>query len=263
LSSKKSLTYKRNGTFARKGFTSFTSYSSVILQLTDAFHREIEIRLSMPDKRQTITEKSFVFQGDVGIAITDIPAGDIKEISIKGLKKNESVTISEPPLDFIDPTCVVPFWAGIASEHQVNTFFKQKLPFIQDIFSNNQYSSLYKIMLLEFLMSQGKITETLRLLDIFYNIFGGPQDSQVEEARSTLQNLDDLIPTKLLLTLCGIQKWTKNEIILEIDDAPLPPITVQYGKTTVEFLQGLRKITHANGETVILNQPGKIKIMTA
>jgi hypothetical protein len=111
-------------------------------------------------------------------------------------------------------------------------------------------------------MSQGKKAETLHLLENFYKVFGAQQESQGGKERSTTQDLDDLIPTKPLLTLYGVEKWTKNEIILEIDDAPLPPITVQYGKTTIEFLQGLRKITHANGETVILNQPGKIKIMT-
>ncbi len=263
LNSKKTLTYKKNGTFKCKRFTCFTRSSSVTLQLTELFHREINIRLGSADKTLTITEKLFVFHGNIGIGVVDIAAGEIEEISIKGLRKNEVVTISEPPLDHFDPTCLVPFWAGIANEEQTNIFLEQRLSLIRDLVESDQYSSIYKIILLEFLMSQGKKAETIQMLESFYNIFREPMDSQMGKLRSRTLQLDDLIPIKLLLSLYGIEQWTPNEIVLEIDDAPLPPITVQYGKTTIEFLQGQRKVTHANGETVILKQPGKVKIMTA
>ena len=64
-----------------------------------------------------------------------------------------------------------------------------------------------------------------------------------------VNNLDELIPIQALMALYGIEKWTANEVILENYDALLPPITVQYGQVTIEIKQGIRVITHANGES--------------
>jgi hypothetical protein len=96
-----------------------------------------------------------------------------------------------------------------------------------------------------------------------YGVLGEQLEIQNRRVPAVKQTLNDLIPLKLILSLYGIEKWTPNEINLENDDMLLPPITVQYGQTTIEFLQGRRKITHANGESTILDKPGKTRVLTA
>jgi hypothetical protein len=264
LSSKKILVYKRNGTFPVKGLTSFTSFTVITCHLSEDISHPIEILIHSPSKTHTLTLESIDFNGSGGIAVIQQSLGDINAISIKGLKKNESVSFKEPDLSTIDASCVVPFWAGAASEHQANNFIDRKLPVLEELLSKeNQFPSFYKILLLEFLLNHRRKLESLRLINRLYGVLGEQLEIQNNKEIEVKQILNDLIPVKLILTLYGIEKWTPNEIILENDDTLLPPITVQYGQTTIEFLQGRRRITHANGESTILDKPGKTRVLTA
>jgi hypothetical protein len=264
LRSKKVLVYKRNGTFPVKGLKSFSSFTGITCQFLEVISHRIEILIYSSTKIHSFTQKSMDFTGNTGIAVVRESLSNIKTITIRGLKKGESVSFKEPDLSTFDASCVVPFWADAASEQQVNDFIDHKLPVLEEMLSKeNPFLSFYKIILLEFLLNHRKKLESLRLIDKIYGVFGEQLEIRNSTAQAVKQTLNDLIPLKLILSLYGIEKWTPNEIILENDDTLLPPITVQYGQTTIEFLQGRRKITHANGESTILDKPGKTRVLTA
>ncbi len=264
LSSNKVLAYKRNGTFPVKGLKSFTSFIAITCQISEGISHPIEILINSPTKIHTLTHKSMDPNESTGIAVIQQSLSDINTITIKGLKKNESISFKEPDLSTIDASCIVPFWADAASEQQVNEFLDCKLPILEDMLSREkQFPSFYKIMLLEFLLNHRRKLEALRLIKVMYGDLGEQLEIQNNKGLDAKQTFNDLFPIKLILSLYGIEKWTPSEIILENDDTLLPPITVQYGQTTIEFLQGRRKITHANGETTILDKPGKTRVLTA
>lgn len=263
-STKRSLRYKRNGTFPIKGVKSFTSFTVISCQLLDNASHQVEITIDSQMKKHTLTLKSMDFNGSTRTAILQQSLGEITAFTIKGLKKNESITLSEPDLSLLDASCVVPFWAGAASDSQVSDFITYKLSVLENMFINpDQFPSFYRIMLLEFLLVQKRKNDALRLINKSYGVFSERSEIYNRSGVKTRRTLFDLIPCKLILSLYGIEKWTPDEIILENDDALLPPITVQYGQTTIEFLQGKRKITHANGESTILDKPGKTRVLTA
>jgi hypothetical protein len=264
LSLEKALVYKRNGIFPVKSLKSFTSFTAITWQLSEGFSHPIEIMINTPTKTQSLTHKSMEFYGSTGIAVVQESLSNIKTITIRGLKKGESVSFKEPELSSFDATCVTPFWADAASELQVNDFLDKKLPILEAMLtSENQFPSHNKIMLLEFLLKHQRKAEALRMITTMYGVLGGQPEKHENIVLATKHTLNDLIPSLVILSLYGIEKWTPGEIILENDDVFLPPITVQYGQTTIEFLQGRRKITHANGESTVLDKPGKTRVLTA
>ena len=258
--SNRTITYKRNGSYPVREFKSFTRFTTISVICTDDSPPSFEIQLKASKQTYTLAAKSFTFKNLTGSAVLDSPLGEITSISINGLKKNESVSFQEADLTSFDPSAIIPFWAGAASKDQFYAFLAHKLPILEEMINTDkQFPSVYKIMLLETLVDNAMKKEALEKFDKMYGIF----DEQTGVILHSRRTLNDLIPARVLLALFGIDKWNPQEIELEIDDTLLPPITVQYGQTTIEFLQGIRIITHANGDSITLNQAGKTKVLTA
>ena len=263
-SSAKIVTYRRNGRFPLSGYKSFSSFSVVEIQRSEPSSHEFEIQIQTLDQTQKLTEKSFDWWGVKGSAVINSSIGDIKFLDIRGLKKSEMVLLSEPAFDYFDPYAVIPFWAGCATKEQTIPFLQKKLSTLETMVEENMQFPVYiKFMLLELLIRNQRYEDALRLFEKWYGKIGESLETPIVLTLHPLRSLDDLVPIYILLSLYGVEKWTSSEVILENISALLPPITVQYGQTTIEFKQGIRVIRHANGEATTLDQAGKVKVLTA
>ena len=263
-SSVKIVTYRRNGHFPLSGYKSFSSSTVVEIQRLEATSREFEFQIQMLDQTQKLTEKSFDWRGAKGTAVINSSIGDIKFLDIEDLKKSEMVLLSEPAFAYFDPYAVIPFWAGCATKEQTIPFLQNKLSTLETMVEENmQFPVFIKFMLLELLIRNQRYEDALRLFEKWYGKICESSETPIVLTLRPLRSLDDLVPIHILLSLYGVEKWTSSEVILENNSALLPPITVQYGQTTIEFKQGIRVIRHANGESTTLDQAGKVKVLTA
>ena len=263
-SSVKIVTYRRNGHFPLSGYKSFSSSTVVEIQRLEATSHEFEIQIQTIDQIQKLTEKSFDWRGTKGSMVINSSIGDIKFLDIRGLKKSEMVLLSEPAFEFFDPYAVIPFWAGCAAKEQTVAFLQNKLSTLETMVEENvQFPVYIKFMLLEMLIRNQRHEDALRLYENWYGKIDESSETPIMMPLHSLRSLEDLVPIQILLSLYGVEKWTSNEVILENNSALLPPITVQYGQTTIEFKQGIRVVKHANGESTTLDQAGKVKVLTA
>ena len=141
------ISYKRNGHFPIA--TQKSNASSTVVRIersTDSPHGFI-IQIQTTGQVLTFTERSFVWRGAKGLAVLDIPVGDIQSIDIRGLKKSESLHLSEPAFDHFDASAIIPFWAGCASTDQLRRFVEGKLASFEDMAKADQLPAHIKCML--------------------------------------------------------------------------------------------------------------------
>ncbi len=259
-SGSKALAYKRNGTFSLSAYHSGASSGAVVLQRNGGSPHPFQVTFCAGEASQLLSEHNFTWQGETGYALFAHPAQPLSEMRIAGLRKGETLTLAAPPFARFDPTALMPVWAGVASPEQCERFLHKHLPqLLEAAQSGTRLPAFFRCLLVEFLAQHQHKTEALKILLGGSSISENPLPAPV----SAPQTFGDLFPLKCLLSLYGIEKWTGQQILLEIDNAPLPPITVQYGQTTIEFLQASRKVTLANGETTTIDQAGKAQVQIA
>jgi hypothetical protein len=227
----------------------------------EEFHHGLEVVLQTSREPHSLTERTFEWVGTKGNAVIEAPLGEVESITIKGLKKSESISFREPELDTFDATSIIPFLAGAADPDQFEIFMSACYSILEEkALSEKSFPVFYKYLLLETLILYQRKKEAFELFEKLFGSIGKDGEPSLKINYATT-SLDNLIPTQLLLSIYGVEKWTPGEIILKIDGISLPPITVQYGQTTIEFLQGASKISLSNGDSMTFDQPGKIKVI--
>ena len=256
-------TYRRNGNFPFSELKAAASFTILRATLLPETPHPFEVQIQTPDNTLTVNEKNFNWREKSGYAVIKIPMNQIRSIAVRNLKKEESVTFSEIAGDRFDASSIIPFWAGIASEDQTNTFLNEHLlTFADGDQTTDPLPVTMKYMLLEVLVNSGRVLEALKLMEKWF-AFGVDPSSKTSSLQRKPHSLEYLIPVRTLLSIFGIEKWDRKEIIIKNQNVPLPPITVQYEQVTVQLEQEVRRITLANGETTTLNQAGKMKIVIA
>jgi hypothetical protein len=252
----KPLSYKRNGSFSLSNYHPSASHGVVLLQRNGNSAHPVQVTLFAGESSQQLNERSFTWQGETGYALFDQTEQPVSEIRIAGLKKGEVLALTEPQLARFDATALMPLWAGAATQEQCTRFLEKHLAqFLEATKAGDSLPTPFRWMLAEVLIRQQHKVEALQLLNPRKN-FQNPLISQPKA-------LADLLPLQIFLSLYGIEKWGDQEILLENGGDSLPPITVQYGQTTIEFLQASCKVTLANGETTTIDQAGKVQVQIA
>lgn len=70
-----------------------------------------------------------------------------------------------------------------------------------------------------------------------------------------------LFPVNLYLKVLGVSRFTDSEVIFLHSQNKLHPVTVQYKKASITLKPGSAEIHSAQGERIILSDPGKKKVI--
>ena len=190
--SPKVISYKRNGHFPIAAQKSNASSAIVrIERLTDT-PLGLKIQIQTANQTLTVTERSFVWRGAKGLAVLDIPIGEMQSIDIRELKKSESLYLSEPAFDHFDASAIIPFWAGCASTDQLRRFVEVNLAPFEDMAKAEQLPAYIKCMLLETLIKNRYPEQALKLFESWYGKVG--EFTEIPNGGSLPQNnnLDEL-----------------------------------------------------------------------
>ena len=148
--------------------------------------------------------------GAKGLAILDISVGDIQSIDIRGLKKSESLPLSEPAFDHFDASAIIPFWAGCASTDQLRHFVEGKLATLEDMAKANQLPAHIKCMLLETLIKNRYPEQALRLVENWYGKVDEITEITNGGSLPQINNLDELISNPSSTGIIWDRKMDRN-----------------------------------------------------
>jgi hypothetical protein len=84
--------------------------------------------VSRHEKTIKVTGKKIQWEDDSAIAVTDELFSAVKQISVKGLKKGDQLTVEIPDFTFLGPDFIIPFWAGIPSFEQAQKMVRRGAP---------------------------------------------------------------------------------------------------------------------------------------
>lgn len=265
----KEIRYRRNGKFSLKPERSSASFTVIKIDTTELSNHQVVIELTFSNRKKILLDwKDFEWSLNSGLNVLDRPLRNLRQVSINGLRRNESVSFFEPDYQAFEPSLIIPFWSGAATKEQCTSFFTKHRHQFQP--GDDMYYPLpayIRVMLLESLSDCRYSTETAGLFNAWYfnndHPDNGSNAGSVNPRARNYATLDQLIPLNTFLRLSGISAWTANGVTLENINQRGGPITVQYGQTVIEKGSQATIIRHDNGESSTLTQPGRYEFLQA
>ncbi len=221
-----------------------------------------------------LSHQSFEWIGTTGIGVTTQSFSTLDAIEIVNWKKGDEGQIGQVDLSRRDITSLLPLWAGIPSPRQAEKILQSTNTesFLGmngiSFFSSEKKASVDRIpnflaaMIIEGMLNYHRPD----LAERFFRHHFDP-DSIERQAKSKLSEsmakvrLQDLIPIKLFLAVCGIKKITPHEMIVTHFNRNPNPVTVQYNQTKMILRSDRTEIIAPSGEKIIIDQPQAHRIV--
>lgn len=270
--------HKRNGDFPIKKDMLSPGHIAICIQRGGATLFNLQITLQGQTKdgaaSESFSNRQIDWRMQFGRALSEHKFTSLDSIKIAGLHPGDEITCYIPGTDFEEISLLLPLWAGVPTPKRAQQIIEKTIstryitPFglasipttrPQGNFSEeNEISIFWNSLVLEGLQLYGfkelaaRLFESILAQEVKFlqNKQGLYPCMQVQTGKESgdRDTLEALIPVTDLVHLLGARIWTDHEMIIDNLNTFLPPITVKYYGTKVEFLVQETKIQSLFGE---------------
>lgn len=231
--------------------------------------------------------KDFTWYPDRGTVFCSTLFDSIDEISVQGLDQDSILLVTQPGSSQEDISLLLPLWAGVPDQKTAQALVsKTILPrYLTPIGLSSsprsrnstrlpadaQVSLFWNLMMAEGLARYGFAEASAALMKSLL-IHSSDQlaatgmvapATRVDSAAAVGEpdSLNSLLSAIDFLPQLGVEQWSESRMIIKRMNTFFRPITVEYRRTTCEFLSTETVIQPANGERMAVNAPPAKRIL--
>lgn len=234
-----------------------------------------------------VTQKDFKWLPERGSLFCSTLFEAINSISVQGLGQGTTLRVVQPGSNQEDITLLLPLWAGMPGQDRADRLIQKTLlpRFLTDLGLSSsprsragarlpadaQVPLLWNLFIAKGLSRYGYLEASSGLIKtlIIQSARQLASTGTVSPAVSVgsaiplgeTDSLNSLLPSLDFVSVLGVEGWSDSGMIIKNTNSFFRPITVEYRRTTCEFLSAETVIQPAGGEALKISAPPAKKIL--
>jgi hypothetical protein len=259
--------FSQNGRFSCP--TRFRSPNTLFISIDHEVPLPPELKITVSGRMEGRSEKiifvnkDFQRLGDSSFVFIRRPFSSVSSILVEHAPEIKNGQFGIVDLSQSDITSFMPLWAGYPNPDQVEALLESNKirehlndqglwmnPIDTDL-QNERVPDFLASFIIEGLFNYGQRSLALDIFNKHYL-----SDYAISLRVNSQGYLRSLIPLRLYLKLIGIHEFLPGEVILESFNAPIHPVTVQYGQVELTVTSNRTTFTVQGIEPVVIDTPG-------